>query len=88
MKLGIEKINFKIPYCRTVFNFYAKLQFFAELGALFWNFFIDFLAFFLNVPALPEGERAKRASLTRVLTAGAPQPVGRAREAREANPRC
>ena len=47
--------------------FSCKTSVFAGLGALFSNFFVDFLAFFLNVPAPPEG---------------------RAREAREANPRC
>ena len=38
----------------------AKTSVFAGLGALFSNFFVDFLAFFLNVPAPPEG-RAREA---------------------------
>ena len=35
VKLGIEKINFKITIGRTVFNFSCKISFFAGLGALF-----------------------------------------------------
>ena len=45
--------------------FSCKISVFGGLGALFGNFFVDFLAFFLNIPAPPEGERAKRARLTR-----------------------
>ena len=49
--------------------FEMKLHVFAGLGALFGTFFINFLSFFLNVPPIspttPEGERAKRARLTR-----------------------
>ena len=62
-----------------------KLHVFEGLGALFGTFFINFLSFFLNVPPIspttPEGERAKRARLTRdadsrCTLAGAPYPVG------------
>ena len=46
-----------------------KLHVFAGLGALFTTFFINFMSYFLNVPPIsatpPEGERAKRARLTR-----------------------
>ena len=35
VKLGVEKINFKITLCRTVFNFSCKTSVFARLGALF-----------------------------------------------------
>ena len=44
---------------------FCKTSLFDGLDALFGNFFVDFLAFFLNVPAPPEGERVKRARLTR-----------------------
>ena len=61
--------------------FSCKTSVFAGLGALFSNFFVDFLAFFLNVPAPPEGRaREAREANTRCW-----QPVWRAREA---NPRC
>ena len=61
-----------------------KLHVFEGLGALFGTFFINFLSFFLNVPPIspttPEGERAKRARLTRdadsrCTLAGGPQPL-------------
>ena len=64
--------------------FEMKLHVFAGLGALFGTFFINFLSFFLNVPPIspttPEGERAKRARLTRdadsrCTLAGGPQPL-------------
>ena len=64
--------------------FEMKLHVFGGLGALFGTFFINFLSFFLNVPPIspttPEGERAKRARLTRdadsrCTLAGGPQPL-------------
>ena len=70
--------------------FSCKTSVFAGLGALFSNFFVDFLAFFLNVPAPPEG-RAREAN-TRCWQPVQPSRYGerakRARLTRDADSRC
>ena len=49
MKLGVEKINFKIPYCRTVFNFSCKTSGFCGAGCFFGGTFLSiFCHFFMQ----------------------------------------
>ena len=46
MKLEIEKINFKIPYCRMVFKFSCKTSVFCGAGCFFGELFCQFLVIF------------------------------------------
>ena len=59
MKFEVEKINLKIPYCRTVFIFSCKTSGFCGAGCFFG---VTFLALFCHFFCLIRGERAKRAS--------------------------
>ena len=43
VKLGVKKINFEIPYCRTVFNFSSKTS---KIKRWFFLFLVNFLSFF------------------------------------------
>ena len=49
VKLGFEKIIFKIPYCRTVFNFSCKTSVFCGAGCFFGGTFLSiFCHFFMQ----------------------------------------
>ena len=50
MKLGVENFFFKIPISRTILIFSCKTSGFAQVGALFGNFFGTFLSFFFFNP--------------------------------------
>ena len=46
VKLGVEKINFKILYCRTIYNFPFKTSVFCGAGCVFWELFSQFFVIF------------------------------------------
>ena len=46
MKLGVENFFFKIPTCRTVFNFSCKTSGFCGAGCFFGGTFLSFFGHF------------------------------------------
>ena len=58
VKLGVENINFKIPYCRTVFNFSCKTsknkERFCQFLGTFSSFFHAKFQFFAEVGGIFE----------------------------------
>ena len=46
MKLGVEIFFFKIPYCRTIFNFSCKTSGFCGAGCFFGGTFLSFFGHF------------------------------------------